>query len=123
MLLLRLTIAAIFLYHGTQKFGMWSMVAGEGMSENMLMIMRSLSVIEPLIAVLLIVGLFTQIAGGIGAVIMIGAIYMKQVVWGTSFAGTTGTGWEFDLVILGGCLATLLAGGGCVSLDALMKKK
>jgi putative oxidoreductase len=115
-LLLRLVIAAIFLYHGTQKWALWS-AQPEGMSSGLLTIMKILSIAEPLGAVALILGLWTRLASLGLAIIMIGAIYMKAVVWGMGFATPQGPGWEFDLIILAGCIALLFEGAGKYSVD------
>lgn len=121
-LLLRIAVAAPFLYHGIDKLALWNTVP-EGMTENMLMIMRTLSIVEPIVGALILVGLLTPIAAAIGSIVMLGAIYFKIMVFSMSFVGSTGAGWEFDLVILGGCLALLLGGAGCWSLDGMMGRK
>jgi putative oxidoreductase len=120
-LVLRLVIAAIFLYHGYQKWGLWSAVP-EGMPSGMLNLMKFLSIVEPLGGLAMILGLWTRLAAlGLG-IIMVGAIYMKAATMGVGFATPQGPGWEFDLMILAGCIALLFEGAGKYSMDAMMKK-
>lgn len=116
-LVLRLVIAAIFLYHGYQKLGLWG-ATPEGMAGGQLMIMKILSIVEPVGAVALIFGALTRWASLGLSIIMVGAIYMKQVTWGMGFATAQGPGWEFDLMILGGTIALMFWGAGKWSVDA-----
>lgn len=119
-LILRLVIAAIFLYHGSQKWMFWSAIP-EGMPSNMVMLFKFLSIVEPLGGLALLLGVLTRLASlGLG-IIMLGAIYMKMTVMGVGFVTPTGPGWEFDLMILAGCIALMFEGAGKYSLDAKMK--
>lgn len=116
-LILRLVIGAIFLYHGSQKWMFWS-ASPDGMPANMVMLFKFLSIVEPLGGLALILGVLTRYASlGLG-IIMIGAIYMK---WGAGFATAQGPGWEFDLMILAGCIALMFEGAGKYSVDAKLK--
>ena len=64
-------------------------------------------------------GFLTQLASlGLG-IIMIGATYKKINEWKIPFSSMTQTGWEFDLMLLAGCVALLLMGGGSMSVDAM----
>ena len=124
LLLLRLSIAAIFLFHGIQKWSMWGLAPSEQMSANMLNLMKCLSIVEPLGGLALLFGFLTQLAAGGLALIMLGAIYFKQYVWMLGFVGKNGmVGWEFDLVLLAGCLALFFLGAGKYSLDHTVTKK
>lgn len=116
-LVLRLVIGAIFLYHGSQKFGTWSAEPSEQMPAMMLNVMRALSVIEPLAGLGLIVGFLTRVWALVLGITMIGAIYMKSMVWGVGFAAAQATGWEFDLMILAGCIMLFTMGAGMYSVD------
>lgn len=120
LLLLRLAIGVIFLYHG---LGKWQM-------EDPDAIMTILKFAEPLGGLVLILGVLTRLASLGLSIIMLGAIYMKATGFGQmplDFAGTFapsgGTGWEFDLMILSGTLALLFLGAGSISLDALLGEK
>lgn len=118
LLALRLAIGVIFLYHGLTK---WQMDAASP-------IMTILKFAEPIGGLALILGVLTQLAALGFVIIMLGAIYMKASGFGQqpldilgSFAGQGG--WEFDLVLLAGCVAVFLSGAGRMSLDALMHAK
>ena len=122
LLLLRVVVAVLFLYHGYMKWGMWSAAPGS-MSPGMLNLLKFLSIVEPVAGVALIIGLLTQWAALGLAIIMLGAIYFKTAIFGMGFAGSQGTGWEFDLMIFAGCIALMAFGAGCWSVDAMWCKK
>lgn len=118
ILVLRLAIGAVFLYHGIMK---WQM---DGLSP----IMTILKFAEPIGGIALILGVLTQLASLGFIIIMLGAIYMKSTGFGQqpidffgSFAGQGG--WEFDLTLLAGCVALFLMGAGRTSVDAMISKK
>ena len=115
-LLLRLVIGAIFLVHGVQKIKMWRMQASEQMPIGLLWTMRLLSIVEPLGGIAMALGVLTPFAALGFAVIMLGAISMKQK-WQTPFAAHDKTGWEFDLMILAVVVALLFFGPGEYSID------
>ncbi len=117
-LALRLIIGAIFIYHGYQKWGMWA--ADTQATGSMLIIMRILSIAEPLGGLALILGLWTRLASLGLIIVMLGAIYMKINVFGSGFGGQGG--WEFDLANLGALLVLATYGAGRLSVDASMKK-
>ncbi len=113
LLALRIVIAAIFLFHGWQKIQLW-------MSGTTNPLMMVLAVVEPVAAILVLIGYFTRWASLALAVIMIGAIYYKmtgQMGDPIGFATPTGPGWEFDLALLGGALALAGVGPGCLALE------
>lgn len=117
MLILRLVIGAIFLYHG---IGKWAM-------EDANTIMTILKFAEPLGGLALILGALTQLAAIGLSIIMLGAIYMKATGFGQGafdLLGTFGEGakWEFDLMILAGCITLIIMGAGRLSLDAMIFK-
>jgi putative oxidoreductase len=120
LVVLRLVIGAIFLYHGISK---WQMHDADT-------VFSILKIAEPLGGLALIVGALTQWAALGLSVIMIGAIYMKASGFGQStlnFSGTFspqgGMGWEFEIVVLAGCLVLLFIGAGKLSIDAILKKE
>ncbi|TSC59095.1 MAG: DoxX [Candidatus Peregrinibacteria bacterium Greene0416_19] len=117
LLFLRVVVAAIFLYHGSQKWGLWT-DAPEGMSLSMVTLFKMLSVVEPLAGLAVLLGLFTREAAAVLAVVMLGAIYTKMMIMNVGFAGQAGAGWEFDLVILAGCVILAMQGAGALSMDA-----
>lgn len=112
LLALRLAVAAVFLAHGTSKFGVWKQPA-KGLNK----MMRLLSVAEPLGGIALLFGFLTQPAALGLAFVMGGAIYFKSMVWKVPFSSSEKSAWEFDLLILAACLALLTLGAGSISLD------
>ena len=120
LLLLRLAIAAIFLYAGYVKLGFWSS-APEGMSATMVNLTKFLSIVEPLGAVALIAGFLTFWAAAGLAIIMAGAILFMQFTMGVGFSTQQGPGWDFPLIILVGCLALMAFGAGKWAADAMRK--
>lgn len=118
---LRIVVGVIFIYHGYAKLGLWS-AAPEGMPAGMMIVMKILSIAEPLGGIALLLGLLTCWASLGLSIIMVGAIVMKMTVMGIGFAGMQVTGWEFDLMILAGTIALMAFGPGCWALDGLFRK-
>ncbi len=119
LLILRLSIGAIFLYHGWMK---WPL--GDSMLFNIL------AIAEPLGGAAMILGVLTRWAGLGLAIIMLGAMYMKMTGFGQgafdlfgTFAGSRGAGWEFDLMIFAGCIVTMAFGAGSLSVDKAVLKQ
>lgn len=121
LLLLRLVVAAIFLYAGYAKWDFWSL-RPEGMSAGMLNFMKFLSIVEPLGGIALIAGLLTRWAAAGLAIIMVGAIIILQFRMNVGFATPQGPGWNFPLAILAGCIVLMAFGAGTWSVDVLRKK-
>lgn len=113
LLILRVVIAAIFVYHGYLK---WPVGAGTPA------IMMILAIAEPLGGLALLLGVLSRWAALGLSIIMLGAIYTKMTTWGISFAASQATGWEFDLMILAGCIVVLAFGAGAIAIDAKMKR-
>jgi len=122
LLILRVTVGAIFLVHGTAKWPMWKVQPTAQVPGKMLNILKLLSIVEPLGAVALLSGFLTQAAALGYAIIMLGAIYMKMRVWKSGFTSKQGTGWEFDFLILAACAALVILGAGALSLDRVFFK-
>ncbi len=116
MLVLRIVVGAVFIGHGMMKFGSWQQPA-----EGMNIVMMILSIAEPVGGIAILAGVLTQWAALGLSIIMIGAICLKQFVWGGAFMGGQGS-WEFDAVLLGSLLVTLCYGAGKLSLDCMMRK-
>lgn len=115
LLILRVAIGAVFLYHGSMKFGFLS---GESSMDGFLgMVFPVLAVLEPLCGILLILGAFTEISATVLALIMIGAMYTK--ITGDKTFGD----WEFDLVLFAANATLLTVGAGNLSVDAWRKKR
>ncbi len=119
LLALRIALASIFIYHGSQKWAMWKMSPSEQMPAGMLFMMKLLSIVEPLGGVAVAVGFLTQIAAiGLG-IIMLGAIRLKINIMKVPFFTQDNTGWEFDFLNLAVCIGLLFLGPGSISLDQL----
>ena len=119
LIVLRLVVAAVFLYAGTAKWPMWS-APMEGMSSLMHNLIRFLSIVEPLGAVALLLGFLTRWAAAGLAIIMLGAIPFSRVTMKTSlFTDPQGAGLDYNLLLLAGCIALLAFGAGRWSVDAM----
>ncbi len=117
MLVLRLALGAVFIGHGVLKFGAWQQPA-----EGMNIVMMILSIAEPVGGVAIILGVLTQWAALGLSIVMLGAIYLKQFVWGGAFINSAGPAWELDAAILGGLLVLACYGAGRLSVGAMMRK-
>ncbi len=125
LLVARLTLAAVFIYHGQQKWAFFAGVPAD-MPSWLGITFQILAVLEPLAGVALLIGLWTEIAALLTSVIMVGAILLKLTMFKVPFAGSQGTGWEFDLALLAVSLLVMTMGAGVLSVDGSMptpKKK
>ena len=115
LLILRLTVAIIFIYHALPKLknakGMAQMM---GMPAGMILMLGGM---EAVASLGLVFGLYTQLSALILAIIMLGAIGMKIMKWRVPFAAMDKTGWEFDLILLAASIAILLNGGGLIGIQ------
>lgn len=118
LLALRLGVGATFLVHGIQKLAMWKMQPSAQLPAGMLSMLRLLSIVEPLGAVGVLVGLLTQAAAAGLAIIMLGAIRLKAVQMHRSFTGDGG--WELDFILLAAAIALFISGAGRLSLDRVL---
>lgn len=118
LLVLRLMIAAIFLF---ATYGKWSYlsIGAPGASQSMIYLTWFLMFVEPLGAIALIIGFLTRWAAlGLG-VIMVGAVFMLRLTYSTSlFTQTQGIGLDYNMLILAGCLVLAAFGAGKFSIDA-----
>lgn len=114
LLILRLAIGIIFIYHALPKLmNSKAMAQGMGMSSSMIM---GLGVVELVSSVGLIFGIYTQLAALLLGIVMIGAIYFKTQKWHVSFFAMDKTGWEFDFILLAANIAVLFTGAGSIGL-------
>lgn len=112
LFLLRLAIGIVFIYHALPKIKTPKpMAAGMGINPNAVL---ALGLVEAISGLALIVGLWTQWAALLLAIIMVGAWYMKMNTWHVPFTAHDKMGWEFDMVLLAGNLAIVLGGGGTI---------
>lgn len=113
---LRLAVGLIFIYHALPKIKnaktLAPMMGLPGGATGVLMF----GLVEFLSGAGLILGVFTQLAALVLAVIMLGALYMKKTKWRVPFTAQDKMGWEFDLILLAANLAILFSGGGSIKL-------
>ncbi|OGJ60274.1 hypothetical protein A2635_00360 [Candidatus Peribacteria bacterium RIFCSPHIGHO2_01_FULL_51_9] len=122
LLVLRLIIAAIFLYAGYAKWSFWS-VTPEGMPVAMLYLIQFLSIVEPLGGLALLAGFLTRWAAAGLALIMVGAnFFVYFTMHAGFFTSQEGTGLDYTLLILSGCIALAAFGAGRWSMDARWKR-
>ena len=122
LLALRLVVAAVFLYAGSAKWPFWS-TSPEGMSVFLLNVTRFLSIVEPMGSLALLLGVLTRwAAAGLG-IIMVGAVYFARFTLGANlFTSPQGTGLDYNLLLLAGCIALVAFGAGAWSVDAIREQ-
>ncbi len=112
LLIMRLVIAAIFIYHALPKLkNPSSMGQAMGMPSGMIF---TLGLVEFLSSIGMILGFYIQVAAFLLAMVMVGAIYFKLFKWSVPFSAHDKTGWEFDLILLTANLFILTKGGGSI---------
>jgi len=125
LLLLRLVVGAVFLWAGFAKWFIWSGVpAGmPDLTPAMINLTKLLSIVEPLGAVAVILGFLTRWAAAGLAIIMTGSLYFVYFVFHAGvFTSEKGTGMDYNLLILAGCVVLLAFGPGPYSVDKMWKK-
>lgn len=114
LLLIRLSLAATFIYHGWAKIsdmqGTMVFFASLGFGS---LLTYMVAYIEFVGGILLAIGVFAKIIGALFAIIMIVAIY--TVHFANGFNNMAG-GYEFQLLLLASSLAFVIAGAGNISL-------
>ncbi|MEK7532117.1 MAG: DoxX family protein [Patescibacteria group bacterium] len=116
LLIIRVAVGLIFLPHGWMKLRD-PKVTGQGLGWSTAAA-GLLGFVETASALLLILGLLTQLAALLLGLVMLGAIYYKITKWHKKFTGDGG--WELDLALLGANIALLFAGGGAWALDRIV---
>lgn len=114
---LRIAIALIFLVHGIWKIQHGKKVAESSGMGSSGWFFVFLGWLEFFGSLALLAGIITQAAAAILGLIMVGAIYFKVWKWQIPFTAHDKTGWEFDLMILAGCIMIFIAGAGKIALD------
>ena len=113
LLLLRIAIAIVFLYHGLPKLSKSkAMSQMMGMPAGMIFMF---GIFEVLASLGIALGIYTQLSALVLAIVMVGAIGMKMMKWNVPFAAMDKTGWEFDLILLAANLVILVNGGGGIA--------
>lgn len=122
LLALRVAVGAIFIVHGWPKLTQARMM-GTGMAQMSSMsptVMTGWMFVQGVVevggGVLLIAGLWTQVVAAAFAVIMLGAIGLKNSMMKTGFMAQQSTGWEFDFILFFASLLLLLAGPGSIAI-------
>jgi len=69
---------------------------------------------------LVLVGLWIQIAALMLIAVMLGAIYFKVFVWKTGIYGDKNNGWYYDALLLASAGILLTIGGGSISLAVFL---
>jgi len=122
LVLLRLVVAAVFLYAGSAKWSFWS-APPDGMSVVLLNVMKFLSIVEPLGSLALVLGVLTRWAAAGLSIIMVGAIFFARLTLHAGlFTTPQGTGVDYNLLILASCNALIAFGAGGWSVDAIRRK-
>lgn len=116
LLILRIVTASIFYVAAYYKLPFWS-EAPAGLSSFMLFTTRLLSIAEPLGATAVLVGFLTRWAAAGLIIILVGAIYVSQFMYGIGFVTPTSAGWNFALAVLAGSFILLAFGAGKWSID------
>src|SRR2546427_5944787 len=122
LLVLRLVVAAIFLYAGSAKWPFWS-APPEGMSVVLLNVLRFLSIVEPSGGLALVLGVLTRwAAAGLGIIMVGGVFFVRLALHAGLFTTPPGTGLGYNLLILAGRLAPSAFCAGGWSVGAIRKK-
>lgn len=110
LLLLRIIIAIIFLASGL-KHVQNPVERGKsiGMSASVTAILGWVEIISPFA---LMIGVFTQVAGILLMMTMLGAMQKKIFVWNTKFFEEKGYGWHYDLLLFLGLFVIVATAGG-----------
>ena len=117
LLVLRVFLGIIFIYHGMPKLMMsGKMAKGMGWSSGSVVL---LGLVELLSGLALVLGFYTEIASLLVAIVMLGALFHKMFKWNIPFSAMDKMGWEFDFILLGAAIAVLFLGAGSISLDAM----
>ena len=111
LLAVRVIIAAIFLVAAYYKLPFWSGLTGY-VTASFVYLMQFLSIVEPLGALAVLLGILTRWAAGGLAIIMVGAIFVSKYMMNMGFVTSSGAGWNFPLIVLGGCLVLVAFGAG-----------
>lgn len=130
-LILRLTLGVVFVAHGSQKlFGAFGGFGIQGTGGFFSSLGANPGEFWALIVglvefgggIALALGLLTRIAALLIAIDM--AVAAAIYNFGNGFFVETPTGgWEINLVLFAMCLALVLAGGGRLALDALVRRR
>lgn len=125
LLVLRVTIGAIFAAHGLQKlFAWWGGPGWEGwkgvigqMGFRPILLWASISVLAELAGIALVLGLLVPIAAA--GLVAQSIVIIRKAHWAKGFWNSNG-GIEWPLALLAGVFAVQVLGPGSWSLDAFL---
>lgn len=107
MLLIRLGLAAVFIVHGWMKLGAMDATIGFFATLGLPAALAwAVALIEFVGGIAMLLGVYTCVAGGLLAAVMLGAIIVVKGTMG--FAG----GYEFDVMLMLAALGVAFAGPG-----------
>ena len=115
---LRAAVGAIFIAHGTGKFGegfVGFLTGPLGFPPEMQI---PIALAETIPGILLIVGVLTRISASLLSIVMMGAIFYVKGASNLTGEG----GYELDLILLAACLTIIVAGPGRISISHIAKK-
>src|SRR3989338_5576699 len=115
LLVFRVVVAIIFFVHAYQKLHYWKTHHADVIPKTTLALYRVSSCFEFVASFAILLGLYMHIAVIGLLIIIVGAIYTKQVVWRKHFTGEGG--WEFDAILLASLIVLFFLGSGNYSLD------
>ncbi len=115
---LRATIGAIFIVHGSGKFGPGFVGFLTGPLGLPAELQIPIAIAETLGGILLIVGVLSRISASVLSIVMLGAIF--HVKGASNFSGDGA--YEYDLLLLAACLVIIVAGPGRISIAHAIKK-
>jgi len=115
---LRATIGAIFVVHGSGKFGPGFVGFLTGPLGLPAELQIPIALAETIAGILLIIGVLTRISSSVLSIIMLGAIF--HVKGASNFTGEGA--YEYDLLLLAACLVIIVAGPGRISVAHVIKK-
>ena len=117
VLILRIGLASVFIYFAIDKFANIqanaSIISSIGVSLNPVFVTISYGILEILIGTFLLIGLFTRITAGIGAVMLLSTIF--------TFWLKLQTFLPRDIGLLGAAIFLLINGGGNIGLDRYVR--
>ncbi len=122
LVVLRLIVGGIFIYAGLAKLFFWSTPMPD-MAPALVILMKFLSIVEPIGGVALIIGFLTRWAGASLTLIMFGSLFFVYFLMFVGFfTSMKGTGMDYNVLIMAGSFILATFGGGKWTVDALMKR-
>ncbi|MCK9410131.1 MAG: hypothetical protein WCX28_06150 [Bacteriovoracaceae bacterium] len=116
LFMLRFSLGIIFGAHGIYLLPRWKEKPSQKIPALILNTLRLLSILEPLGALAVIIGLLTVIPLIGFSLVMILAIPIR-IKQGAPFLSISDNGWALDFILLLVCLSLLALGTGAFSVD------